>query len=104
MRTLSAMFSWAVRRELLAQNLATRIQKYRDQQRERALTDDEATRLWTMIGEAEKAWVITKDFADIFRVIMLTGAHRDRGAPLVRGRIRALAPCSAAVTDENGRL
>jgi len=76
MRTLSAMFSWAVRRELLAQNLATKIQKYRDQLRERALTDDEATRLWTMIGEAEKAWVITKDFADIFRLIMLTGARR----------------------------
>lgn len=76
MRTLSAMLSWAVRRELLAQNLATKIQKYRDQQRERALTDDEASRLWTMIGEAEKAWVITKDFADIFRLIMLTGARR----------------------------
>ncbi len=76
MRTLSAMLSWAVRKELLDQNLATKIQKYRDQQRERALTDDEAVNLWNMIGEAEKAWVITKDFADIFRLIMLTGARR----------------------------
>jgi integrase len=76
MRILSAMLSWAVRKELLDQNLATKIQKYRDQQRERALTDDEAVNLWNMIGEAEKAWVITKDFADIFRLIMLTGARR----------------------------
>jgi len=76
MRTLSAMLSWAVRHEILDQNLCSKIQKYRDQMRERALTEEEAQRLWTMITEAEKAWVITKDFADIFRLIMLTGARR----------------------------
>lgn len=76
MRTLSAMMSWAVRHEILDQNPCGKIQKYRDEQRERALTEDEATRLWTMIAEAEKAWVIAKDFADIFRLIMLTGARR----------------------------
>nr|WP_281720814.1 site-specific integrase [Nitrosomonas nitrosa] len=76
MRTLSAMTSWAVRHEILDQNLCRKIQKYRDQMRERALTEEEATRLWTMIAEAQKALVITKDFADIFRLIMLTGARR----------------------------
>ena len=76
MRTLSAMLSWAVRHELIDENLTFKIQKYRDQMRERALTDQEAIRLWTMIEEAQAALVITKDFADIFRLIMLTGARR----------------------------
>ncbi len=48
-----------------------------DQMRERALTEEEASRLWTMIAEAQAASVITKDFADIFRLIMLTGARRN---------------------------
>ncbi|MEQ1688375.1 MAG: hypothetical protein ABL874_07360, partial [Sphingopyxis sp.] len=65
---MAAMMSWAVRHEILDQNLCGKIQKYRDQMRERALTEDEATRLWTMIAEAQKALVITKDFADIFRL------------------------------------
>lgn len=77
MRALSTMMAWAVRHEILDQNLCSKIQKYRDQMRERALTEEEASRLWTMIAEAEKALVITKDFADIFRLIMLTGARRN---------------------------
>lgn len=71
------MMAWAVRHEILDQNLCGKIQKYRDQLRERALTEEEASRLWTMIAEAQAASVITKDFADIFRLIMLTGARRN---------------------------
>ncbi len=66
------MMSWAVRHEILDQNQCSKIQKYRDQMRERALTEEEAQRLWIMIDEAQKAWVISKDFADIFR---LSGGH-----------------------------
>lgn len=76
MRSLSGMLGWAVRREILDANVASKVQKFRDQARERALTEDEAARLWSIINEAEKAWVIGKDFADIFRLIMLTGARR----------------------------
>lgn len=77
MRVLSTMMAWAVRHEILDQNLCGKIQKYRDQMRERALTEEEASRLWAMIAEAQAASVITKDFADIFRLIMLTGARRN---------------------------
>lgn len=77
MRALSTMMAWAVRHEILDQNLCGKIQKYRDQMRERALTEEEAGRLWAMIAEAQSASVITKDFADIFRLIMLTGARRN---------------------------
>lgn len=77
MRALSTMMAWAVRHEILDQNLCGKIQKYRDHMRERALTEEEASRLWDMIAEAQKALVITKDFADIFRLIMLTGARRN---------------------------
>lgn len=76
MRSLSGMLGWAVRREILDTNIACKVQKFRDAPRERALTEEEAARLWTVIGEAESAWVISKDFADIFRLIMLTGARR----------------------------
>ncbi|HRK63890.1 MAG TPA: tyrosine-type recombinase/integrase [Terricaulis sp.] len=77
MRALSTMMAWAVRHGILDQNLCGKIQKYRDQMRERALTEEEASGLWTMIAEAQAASVITKDFADIFRLIMLTGARRN---------------------------
>jgi integrase len=77
MRTLSAMITWAVRHEVLERNPCTKVQKHRDQQRERALSEAEARRLWTMIDEAEAASVITSDFAKIIRLIMLTGARRN---------------------------
>lgn len=82
MRCLSAMLSWAVRREILDENVAAKVEKFRDTPRERALTEDEARRLWGMIDEAEKSWVLSKDFADIFRLIMLTGARRNEIAEL----------------------
>jgi integrase len=77
MRCLSAMLSWAVRRELLDQNVASKVQKYRDAPRERCLNEEEAARLWAIVEEAERSWVLTRDFADIFRLIMLTGARRN---------------------------
>jgi len=77
MRCLSAMLSWAVRRELLDQNVASRVQKYRDAPRERCLNEEEAARLWAIVEEAERSWVLTRAFADIFRLIMLTGARRN---------------------------
>lgn len=77
MRSMSAMLTWAVRREFIDENVAAKVEKFRDQQRERALTEDEAARLWRIVQEAEAAWVITRDVADIFRLIMLTGPRRN---------------------------
>lgn len=41
-RSLAAMFAWAVKRELMRDNPAQRVEKLPDRQRERFLTDEEA--------------------------------------------------------------
>lgn len=54
MRCLSAMLSWAVRREILDENVAAKVEKFRDTPRERALTEDAALRtrraIWGSLG------------------------------------------------------
>lgn len=77
MRCLSAMFSWAVWREFIDSNPAMKVQKLRDQPRERAITGEEAMRLWSVLREAELAWVVCPAHADMIRLIMLTGARRN---------------------------
>jgi integrase len=77
MRCLSAMFSWAIWREFLETNPATKVQKLRDQRRERPITSEEALRLWTVLEEAEAAWVVSSGHADMIRLIILTGARRN---------------------------
>lgn len=82
MRTLSAMFTWAVWREFMDSNPAIRVQKLRETPRERPITTDEARRLWAILEEAEASWVIARTHADIIRLIMLTGARRNEIAEL----------------------
>jgi integrase len=77
MRCLSAMLNWAIWRELLKDNPAKHVQKYRDAERDRPLTEDEARRVWAALEDAETAWLLTRDMADIIRLIMLTGARRN---------------------------
>ena len=77
MRCLSAMLNWAIWREILKDNPAKHVQKYRDQERDRPLTEAEARIVWSTLDEAEKSWVLTRDMADIIRLIMLTGARRN---------------------------
>jgi integrase len=77
MRCLSAMLNWAIWRELLKDNPAKHVQKYRDAERDRPLTEDEARRVWAALDDAETAWLLTRDMADIIRLIMLTGARRN---------------------------
>jgi integrase len=82
MRTLSAMFSWAVWREFMDSNPATKVQKLRETPRERPITTEEARRLWSILEEAQTAWVIAPAHADTIRLIMLTGARRNEIAEL----------------------
>jgi integrase len=77
MRCLSAMLNWAIWREILKENPAKHVQKYRDQERDRPLTEVEARTVWSTLDEAEKSWILTRDMADIIRLIMLTGARRN---------------------------
>jgi integrase len=82
MRTLSAMFSWAVWREFMDSNPATKVQKLRETPRDRPITTEEARRLWRVLDEAQAAWVIAPTYADMIRLIMLTGARRNEIAEL----------------------
>jgi integrase len=77
MRCLSAMISWAIWREILETNPCSKVQKLRDNRRERSITTGEAQRLWNVLDEAQSAWVIAPCYADIVRLIMLTGARRN---------------------------
>lgn len=77
MRCLSAMLNWAIWRELITDNPARHVQKYRDAERERPLSEDEARKVWGALEDAERAWLISRDMADIIRLIMLTGARRN---------------------------
>jgi integrase len=77
MRCLSAMMSWAIWREMLDTNPCAKVQKLRENRRERAISTEEAQRLWTVIDEAQTAWLIAPNYADIIRLIMLTGARRN---------------------------
>jgi integrase len=77
MRCLSAMISWAIWREILEVNPATKVQKLKDNRRERSISTQEAQRLWSVLDEAQAAWVIAPNYADIIRLIMLTGARRN---------------------------
>lgn len=77
MRCLSAILNWAIWREMLKDNPAKHVQKYRDQERDRPLTKMEARTVWATLDEAEKSWILSSDMADIIRLIMLTGARRN---------------------------
>lgn len=74
-RTLSAMLNWAVKRELIAKNPAAGIEKLKDNQREKFLTDDEAVALFTILLDMELCSEITSPHADLFRLLALTGAR-----------------------------
>jgi integrase len=71
------MFSWAIWREILETNPCYKVQKLRDNRRDRSITTEEAKKLWTVLDEAQAAWVIAPHYANIIRLIMLTGARRN---------------------------
>lgn len=74
-RCLATMFAWAVKREIMSDNPAQRVAKIPDKQRERFLTDEEAVTLFTTLEEMEQCGEVRPDFADLFRLLALTGAR-----------------------------
>jgi integrase len=76
MRTLSAMLSWAVRQGLLSENPAKSVAKISDGHRNRFLSVEEATRLWSAIAALEASGGLQADHAALFRLLALTGARR----------------------------
>jgi integrase len=74
-RAFGAMLNWAVKRDLLDNNPVSKVPKYRDGQRERFLTDQEAVRLFQTLATMEEDGEVRAIHADLFRLIALTGAR-----------------------------
>lgn len=74
-RALGAMLNWAVKRDLIENNPVSKVPKFRDGQRERFLTDQEAVHLFQTLATMEDAGEVRPIHADLFRLIALTGAR-----------------------------
>ena len=67
--SLSAFFAWAIREGLLETNPAANTNREPEKTRDRALTREELREIWQALGEDR--------YADIVRLLVLTGARRD---------------------------
>jgi integrase len=67
--SLSAMFAWAIREGLLELNPVTGTGKADEESRDRVLTPAELGTIWRNLGEGQ--------FADIVRLLILTGQRRE---------------------------
>ena len=76
MRCLAAMFAWAVAKELIPENPALKVERFKDGRRERYLSQDEAGAIWRSVGELEREGRLTASQAACFKLLMLTGARR----------------------------
>ncbi len=74
-RTLSAMFNWAIKREIIEKNPAAGVETMPDTKRERFLTHEEAINLFATIDEMEQCGELPDQHADLFRMLALTGAR-----------------------------
>ena len=74
-RSLGAMLAWAVKRELIVANPVVLAPKFRDGQRERFLSDQEAIGLFSSMETLVAAKELRDDHADLFLLIALTGAR-----------------------------
>jgi len=70
------MFQWAIQRELMATNPAKGIRKPPAGKRETFLSDEQADRLFMVIGEMERDGRLALTFGDTLRLLALTGARR----------------------------
>ncbi len=76
MTSFSSMLSWAARAGIIEGNPALRVEKLISGRRERFLTGSEAATLWVKLAEMEEVGAISRDHADLFRLLALTGARR----------------------------
>jgi integrase len=67
--TLSSFFAWAIAEGLTDTNPVTGTAKAEENSRDRVLTQDELCKLWRGLGDGR--------FADIVRLLLLTGQRRD---------------------------
>lgn len=75
-RSLSAMLSWAVRRQIIGANPVLKIEKIKDGSRERFLSGVEIKTLFDTMGAMKKGRAIQGEFVDIITLLLLTGARR----------------------------
>lgn len=74
--TLSAMLSWAIRRDFITDNPCQRVVKHQAKFHARFLTEFENERLWATLATMESAGTLSYEAADIIRLLVLTGARR----------------------------
>jgi integrase len=74
--SLSACFSWAVDREIVAENPCLKVKKTKPRKLERFLSEEEAARLYKTLDAMELGGRIDRAYADIIRLLMLTGARK----------------------------
>jgi integrase len=74
--SLSACLSWAVDQEIISSNPALRVRKEKPRRRERFLSEHEAGRLLETLSVMEREKKLHSSFADMLRVLLLTGARK----------------------------
>src|SRR5262245_30595736 len=87
--SLSAMFDWAIREGLLEVNPVAMTASAVERTRERVLSPAELGKLWHALG--------TGHFADIVRLLILTGQRRDEIGDLQWSEIEAEGPTSSGI-------
>jgi integrase len=74
--TLSAMLSWAIRRDFIADNACLRVTKRQARFHARFLSEAETERLLATCASMEGAGALSHEAADIIRLLIYTGARR----------------------------
>ena len=76
LRCLSAMYGWAISRDMAEKNPCQSVQRLADGRRDRYLSLDEARRLFSAMDELERTGVINPLHADCLRLIAYTAARK----------------------------
>lgn len=80
--TFAACLAWAKTRGLIDDNPAAGVRKIADVKRERFLSEAEAARLLATLDTLQTRARISATFADVIRVLLLTGARKNEIAAL----------------------
>ncbi|MEQ1820752.1 MAG: integrase family protein [Terricaulis sp.] len=80
--TFAACLAWAKARGLIDHNPAAGVRKIADVKRERFLSEAEAARLLATLDTLQARARISATFADVIRVLLLTGARKNEIAAL----------------------
>jgi integrase len=105
MRSLSAMFAWAIRQGYVEANPCAGVEKIKPGRRERYLSSEEARRLLATLTALVDERAIDESHAAIFRILLFTGARRSEIANLEwrevdRERARIVLPAARSKTGD----